>query len=160
MLLFHFLFRLDPLDTTMHYYDHDRHCVRRKYNSNIIAWIRTEWVFSLRSLTVAFLELCDFEVHCKMLLIWWFNMMVYLLTRRFVKSKACLTKPGFDLSCTECRSRLDGFLRIRIYSVYSKIPILRPPLGLSKSGLKDHFWTVPRVVCNQMYTGCRKWRKE
>ena len=27
--------------------------------------------------------------------------------------------------------------------VYSKIPILRPPLGLSKSGLKDHFWTVP-----------------
>ena len=22
---------------------------------------------------------------------------------------------------------------------YSKIPILRPPLGLSKSGLKDHF---------------------
>ena len=29
---------------------------------------------------------------------------------------------------------------------YSKIPILRPPLGLSKSGLKDHFWTVPKVV--------------
>ena len=26
---------------------------------------------------------------------------------------------------------------------YSKIPILRPPLRLSKSGLKDHFWTVP-----------------
>ena len=23
--------------------------------------------------------------------------------------------------------------------VYSSIPILRPPLGLSKSGLKDHF---------------------
>ena len=23
--------------------------------------------------------------------------------------------------------------------IYSKIPILRPPLGLSKSGLKDHF---------------------
>ena len=31
-------------------------------------------------------------------------------------------------------------------SWYSKIPILRPPLGLSKSGLKDHFWTVPKVV--------------
>ena len=29
---------------------------------------------------------------------------------------------------------------------YSKIPILRPPLRLSKSGLKDHFWTVPKVV--------------
>ena len=39
---------------------------------------------------------------------------------------------------------------------YSKIPILRPPLRLSKSGLKDHFWTVPKVVSNQMYTGCRK----
>ena len=39
---------------------------------------------------------------------------------------------------------------------YSKIPILRPPLGLSKSGLKDHFWTVPKVVSNQVYTGCRK----
>ena len=43
---------------------------------------------------------------------------------------------------------------------YSKIPILRPPLGLSKSGLKDHFWTVSKVVSNQRYTGCRKWRKE
>ena len=40
--------------------------------------------------------------------------------------------------------------------IYSKIPILRPPLGLSKSGLKDHFWTVPKVVSNQRYTGCRK----
>ena len=39
---------------------------------------------------------------------------------------------------------------------YSKIPIIRPPLKLSKSGLKDHFWTVPKVVSNQMYTGCRK----
>ena len=39
---------------------------------------------------------------------------------------------------------------------YSKIPLLRPPLGMSKSGLKDHFWTVPKVVSNQMYTGCRK----
>ena len=35
---------------------------------------------------------------------------------------------------------------------YSKISILRPPLGLSKSGLKDHFWTVPKVVSNQRYT--------
>ena len=39
---------------------------------------------------------------------------------------------------------------------YSKIPILRPPLELSKSGLKDHFWTVQKVVSNQRYTGCRK----
>ena len=40
--------------------------------------------------------------------------------------------------------------------IYSKIPILRPLLGLSKSGLKDHFWTVSEVVSNQRYTGCRK----
>ena len=39
---------------------------------------------------------------------------------------------------------------------YSKIPILRPPLGLFKSGLKDHFWTVPKVVSNQRDTGCTK----
>ena len=44
--------------------------------------------------------------------------------------------------------------------VYSEIPILRPPLGLSKTGLKDYLWTVPKVVSNQSYTGCRKWRKE
>ena len=43
---------------------------------------------------------------------------------------------------------------------YSKIPILRPPLELSKSGLKDYFWTVPKVVSNQRYTGWRKWRNE
>ena len=43
--------------------------------------------------------------------------------------------------------------------MYSKIPILRPPLGLSKSGLKDHFWAVPKVVSNQRYTGCRKQEK-
>ena len=41
-------------------------------------------------------------------------------------------------------------------TIYSKIPILRPPLGLFKSGLKDHFWTVPKVVSNQRYTECRK----
>ena len=29
---------------------------------------------------------------------------------------------------------------------YRKIPILRPPLVLSKSGLKDHFWTVPKEI--------------
>ena len=45
---------------------------------------------------------------------------------------------------------------IEIHNKYSKIPILRPPLGLSKSGLKDHFWTVPKVVSHQMYTGCKK----
>ena len=44
--------------------------------------------------------------------------------------------------------------KIQVYTV--KILILRPPLGLSKSGLKDHFWTVPKVVSNQMYSGCRK----
>ena len=33
-------------------------------------------------------------------------------------------------------------------TTYSEISILRPPLGLSKSGLKDHFWTVPKVVSN------------
>ena len=43
-----------------------------------------------------------------------------------------------------------------IFFLYSKIPILRPPLGLSKSGLKDHFWTVPKVASSQRYTGCRK----
>ena len=40
----------------------------------------------------------------------------------------------------------------KIYK-YSKIPILRPPLGLSKSGLKDLFWTVPKVVSNQRFAG-------
>ena len=39
---------------------------------------------------------------------------------------------------------------------YSKIPILRPPLRLSKSGLKDHFWTVPKVISNERGTGRRK----
>ena len=42
---------------------------------------------------------------------------------------------------------------------YSKIPILRPPLGLFKSGLKDHFWTIPKVVSDQRYTGCGKEEK-
>ena len=45
------------------------------------------------------------------------------------------------------------------YIEHSKIPILRPPLGLSKSGLKDHFWTVPKVVFNQRYTGCKNKEK-
>ena len=54
--------------------------------------------------------------------------------------------------------RWDG-LSLRMIK-YSKIPIIRPPLRLSKSGLKDHFWTVPKVVSNQMHTGCRKWSKE
>ena len=43
--------------------------------------------------------------------------------------------------------------------LYSEIPILRPPLGPSKSGLKDHFWTVPKVVSNQMYTCVLKMKK-
>ena len=46
-----------------------------------------------------------------------------------------------------------------IRKAYSKIPILRPPLGLSKSGLKGPFWTVPKVVSNQVYSGCRKMMK-
>ena len=29
--------------------------------------------------------------------------------------------------------------------MYSINPILRPPLELSKSDLKDHFWIVPKV---------------
>ena len=35
---------------------------------------------------------------------------------------------------------------MNVYSIarYSKIPILRPPLGLSKSGLEDHFWQSQR----------------
>ena len=49
---------------------------------------------------------------------------------------------------------------VKVNYIYSKIPILRPPLGLSKSGLKDHFWTIRKVVSNQRYTVCRKWRKE
>ena len=39
---------------------------------------------------------------------------------------------------------------------YSKIPILRQPLELSKSGLQDHLWIVPKAVSNQKNTGCRK----
>ena len=42
------------------------------------------------------------------------------------------------------------------FTIYSKVPILWQPLGLSKSGLKDPFWTVRKVVSNQMYIGCRK----
>ena len=56
--------------------------------------------------------------------------------------------------------RVKVFTNILPWYKYSKIPMLRPPLRLSKSGLKDHFWTVPKVVSNQKYTGCRKWRKE
>ena len=55
-----------------------------------------------------------------------------------------------------CSLFLDTALLTQFCQTYSKIPILRPPLGLSKSGLKDHFWTVPKVVSNQRYTGCRK----
>ena len=51
---------------------------------------------------------------------------------------------------------LDGTVTIYSHVNYSKIPILRPPLGLSKSGLKDHFWTVPKVVSNQRYIVLRK----
>ena len=52
-----------------------------------------------------------------------------------------------------------GLVLLRADTKYSKISIIRPPLGLFKSGLKDHFWTVPKVVSNQRYTGCRKRRK-
>ena len=40
---------------------------------------------------------------------------------------------------------------------YSKIPILRPFLGLSKSGLKDHFWTVPKVVLKTTFGQSQRW---
>ena len=45
-------------------------------------------------------------------------------------------------------------------SIIQKNRILWPPFRLSKSGLKDHFWTVSKVAPNQRYTGCRKCRKE
>ena len=35
--------------------------------------------------------------------------------------------------------------------MYSKIPILRPPLGLT-----DHFWTVPQVVTFDSDIICQK----
>ena len=41
--------------------------------------------------------------------------------------------------------------------MYSKIPILRPPLKLSKSGLKDHFWTVPKVVLKTTFGQSQRW---
>ena len=47
-------------------------------------------------------------------------------------------------------------IQMKCDMAYSKIPILRPLLGKSKSGLKDHFWTVPKVVFNQRYTKCGK----
>ena len=50
---------------------------------------------------------------------------------------------------------VNGFMLDPV-SLYSKMPILRPPLGLSKSGPQDHFWTVPKVVSNLKYIGCRK----
>ena len=46
----------------------------------------------------------------------------------------------------------EDFLTKHIVPKYSKIPILRPPLRPS-----NHFWTVPKVVSDQRYTGCRKW---
>ena len=40
---------------------------------------------------------------------------------------------------------------------YSKIPIIRPPLRQSKSGLKDHFWTVPKVVLKTTFGQSQRW---
>ena len=59
----------------------------------------------------------------------------YIVALVFSDLKSLL---GRDISSGEVRE-CDGVK-------YSKIPILRPPLGLSKSGLKDHFWTVSKVV--------------
>ena len=62
---------------------------------------------------------------------------------------------SFYLKNVFSRAMKENFISHRNI-IYSKIPILRPPLGLSKSGLKDHFWTVPKVVSNKRYTVCRK----
>ena len=61
-----------------------------------------------------------------------------------------VAEPRVSLKCEPTKTD------IQTKNKYSKIPILRPPLGLSKSGLKDHFWTVPKVVSYQRYRSCRK----
>ena len=70
--------------------------------------------------------------------------------------RVCWPGGGGGGRCCSCGIEADG-LRPRRGCTFSKIPILRPPLGLSKSGLEDHFWIVPKVVSNQRYTTeCRK----
>ena len=85
-----------------------------------------------------------------------------------ILAEMCLGKPLFPgsstlnqiekiMSCIPPPSREGKSQCLSLTLIkYSKISILRPPLGLSKSGLKDHFWTVPKVVSNQRYNGCRK----
>ena len=45
----------------------------------------------------------------------------------------------------------------KIKTKYSKIPISRPPLGLSKSGLKDHLWDCPKVVLKTTFGQSQRW---
>ena len=61
---------------------------------------------------------------------------------------------GKCVEVVQCHDKIVGtmmwiyrqvYMIIHCLCLYSKIPLLR----LSKSGLKDHFWTVPKVVSNQ-----------
>ena len=81
------------------------------------------------------------------------KLMFYNKKKEFEKKNK---KTKSNYSANKARSILKLYTNEYIMSLYSKIPILRPPLELSKSGLKDHFWTVPKVVSNQRYPGCRK----
>ena len=86
---------------------------------------------------------------------------------RTVKKTGRVHKRRINLECVQCPIAiwipfmywlhfLDKQSSQPNQRTYSKIPILRPPLGLSKSGLKDHFCTDPKVISNQRYTGCGK----
>ena len=91
--------------------------------------------------------------HDKIVLLWHPNMAM-------MPSCVGKTPSNVSWSCFATLDQIPSEASMGWGNKYSKIPKLRPPLGLSKSGLKDHFWTVPKVVFNQRYTGCRKWRKE
>ena len=73
-----------------------------------------------------------------------------------VNGKKLLAIPDHMIEKTFNVNLLGQFWVRHVLMTYSKIPILRPPLRLSKSGLKYHFWTVPQVDPNQRYAGCRK----
>ena len=51
--------------------------------------------------------------------------------------------PGFKKSWL-CLKYDEVSMVTKISKIYSKIPILRPPLGVAKSGLKDHFLDSPK----------------
>ena len=70
----------------------------------------------------------------------------------FNSQKTTMSKSGLLLQfpnkkgtcwCLCGRASSGSWLNLR---VYSKIPAFRPPFRLSKSGLKDHVWTVPKVL--------------